>query len=266
MDELERIEVAAVLDFFAAATPEIAAGQDLAVLDLDGAVAFSWGALPTWRLFNRVVGLESDSRLPEAEAFFASRKCSFAISLTPESRLADALRRRGYEPTDGSMKFRRGVEPAPEASTSLRVDRIGTEGAEEFGAVLAKAFELGQPVGRWHATLPTRHGWACFGAFDDRVLVATAMAYFADNLGWLGAAGTMPAARGRGAQSALLAARIRAAAEAGVEVLAVETDIGIEGDAGVSHRNVLRAGFQPAYVQQWWVRPQGMSPEHQAPS
>ena len=164
------------------------------------------------------------------------------------------------------MKFRRGVQRAPEASTSLRVDRIGSEGAAEFGAMLAKAFGLDASVDRWHANLPTRHGWACFGAFDDRVLVATAIAYFEHKVGWLGGAGTMPAARGRGAQSALLAARIRAAAEAGVEVLAVETDVETEGEAGASHRNVLRAGFEPAYLQQWWVRPPGMSSEDQAPS
>lgn len=115
---------------------------------------------------------------------------------------------------------------------------------------------MGSPLDRWFAALCTRPGWACFGAFDSDRLVGTGASYVADRIGWLGAAGTLPEARGRGAQSAILAARIRAAGEASARVLATETVDRVDGEAGPSFRNVVRAGFEETYVQQWWVPPE----------
>jgi hypothetical protein len=46
VDDLERIELSAVLDFFAAAPPDVLRAFDLAVLDLGDAAAFSIGAHP----------------------------------------------------------------------------------------------------------------------------------------------------------------------------------------------------------------------------
>jgi hypothetical protein len=67
VDDLERIELSAVLDFFAAAPPDVARAFELAVLDLGDAAAFSIGAHPTMLLFNRVLGLEADAALPDIE-------------------------------------------------------------------------------------------------------------------------------------------------------------------------------------------------------
>jgi len=41
VDELERVELSAILDFFAAAPDDVADELDLAVLELDEAAAFS---------------------------------------------------------------------------------------------------------------------------------------------------------------------------------------------------------------------------------
>jgi hypothetical protein len=46
VDDLERIELSAVLDFFAATPPDVLRALDLAVLDLGDAAAFSIGAHP----------------------------------------------------------------------------------------------------------------------------------------------------------------------------------------------------------------------------
>jgi GNAT superfamily N-acetyltransferase len=54
---------------------------------------------------------------------------------------------------------------------------------------------------------------------------------------------TLPAARGRGAQTALLQARLRAAREAGCDLALVKTAPG-----SASQRNVQRAGFRLAYT------------------
>jgi GNAT superfamily N-acetyltransferase len=255
MDDLERIELSAVRDLFAAAPADVTEAFALAVLELDGATAFSIGALQNQLLFNRVLGLESDAPLPELESWFGSRECSFAISLRPGAELESVLAARGYRRGNTLMKFKRGIDPPPEDETSLRIERVGRGRAGAFGAVLAAVFDFGSPMDRWFAALCTRSGWLCFGAFDGDRLVATAATHVAGGLAWLGAAATLPEARRRGAQSALLAARIRAAAEAGARRLCVETGNRDAGELPSSFRNVVRAGFEEAYVQQWWLPP-----------
>jgi hypothetical protein len=256
VDDLERIELSAVLDFFAAAPLHVADAFDLAVLHLGGSAAFSIGAHPTMLLFNRVLGLDDDARLPDLEAWFGSRGCAFAISVRLGADIEGALVERGYRRRGNFMKFRRGVDEPPQSATSLRIMGIDPTHADEYGAVVATVFGMSSPMDQWFAALSTRPGWVCFGAFDSDRLVGTGASYVAGSLGWLGAAGTLPEARGRGAQSAILAARIRAAAEAGSQVLATETVDRVDGEAGASFRNVVGAGFEEAYVQQWWVPPE----------
>ncbi len=253
MDDLERIELSAVLDFFLAAPADVTYAFDLAVLDLDDAGAFSIGAHPKMLLFKRVLGLEEDAPLPEIERWFAGRGCTFAVSLRAGAELEGVLDDRGYRRANALMKFRRGVEPLPVRWSSLRIEQIGEERASDYGSVVAAVFGLASPMDRWFAALCTRAGWACFGAFDAARLIGTGAAHFAGTLGWLGAAGTLEDARGRGAQSALLATRIRAVGGAGARLLATETIDRADGMPGSSFRNVLRAGFEEAYVQQWWV-------------
>jgi hypothetical protein len=58
----------------------------------------------------------------------------------------------------------------------------------------------------------------------------------------------VPEHRRKGAQGALLAARIEAAAATGCEVVVTETGMPQEGEPGASYRNIVRAGFEPQYV------------------
>ena len=67
-------------------------------------------------------------------------------------------------------------------------------------------------------------------------------------VGWIGIGATVPEHRGKGGQSALLAARIQAAAEAGCEVVVTETGEPVDGQPNGSYRNIVRAGFEPQYV------------------
>ncbi len=257
MDDLERIELSAVLDFFAAAPSDVLRALDLAVLDLGDAAAFSIGAHPKMLLFNRVLGLEEgDAALPQIERWFASRGCTFALSLRTGADLEGVLDERGYRRGTAFMKFRRGIEQPSVRRSPLRTERIREERAGDYGTFVAALFGLGSPLDRWFAALCTRARWACFAAFDESRLIGTAAAHFADTLGWLGAAGTLEDARRRGAQAALLAARIHAAGDAGVRLLATETVDRVDGIPGPSFRNVLRAGFEEAYVQQWWLPPE----------
>ena len=86
---------------------------------------------------------------------------------------------------------------------------------------------------------------------DTAILDAT-LEVLAD-VGYLGMDGTLPEARGRGAQSALLATRIAAAADQGLQHLFIETGERGTGVPDKSYRNILRAGFQEVEITRHWV-------------
>lgn len=77
----------------------------------------------------------------------------------------------------------------------------------------------------------------------------------APRAGWLGLAATRPDRRSRGAQSVIFAARIERARELGCEAVVTETGVAGPDGPGPSYRNMLRAGFVPAYARPNWVRP-----------
>src|SRR5579859_489184 len=100
----------------------------------------------------------------------------------------------------------------------------------------------------WLARLPSLDGWHCFVAYDGEQPAAAGALYVVGKLAWLGIAATVPGFRRRGAQTALLAARIRRASELGCTLLVTETGEAVDGRPAGSYRNILRAGFEPRYL------------------
>lgn len=86
-------------------------------------------------------------------------------------------------------------------------------------------------------------GFHHFMAFDGGVPIATAVLYVLDDLGYLGAALTGEAFRGRGAQQALIARRIETAVALGCDILVSETLSILE----VSLGNLQKAGFRTIF-------------------
>ena len=69
-----------------------------------------------------------------------------------------------------------------------------------------------------------------------------------------GIGATLEPARGRGCQLALLRRRIVDAATAGCHTLFVETGERVPDRPAASYRNILRAGFEEAYLRPNWQR------------
>ena len=84
---------------------------------------------------------------------------------------------------------------------------------------------------------------------------AAAALHAQDGLGWLGFAATLPEFRHRGAQNALFAARFAKAVELSLELLVTETGELLPDRPSNSYRNILRNGFEEAYLRPNWVRP-----------
>jgi hypothetical protein len=232
------------------------AGQ--AQAEIGGALCTSFEATPGSALLNRALGLGLAARathvdLDEIEAFFADRGLAYGIPLTPHAQpaeLPDWLEARGLRRGCAWTKFALGPEPAPAVETDLRVEELGRDRADVFADVFVRAYGTPEVMRPLLARAPGSSGWRCFAAFDGETPAATGALFVTGKVGWLGVAGTLPEFRGRGAQGALLAARIEAGREAGCEALVTETGEPVDGKPGGSYRNLVRGGFEPVYVRQ----------------
>ena len=192
---------------------------------------------------NRIVGLYDLTRLDELVEIFEDRR--YWISLAPEAGLDEELLARGYVRDGAWQKFERGLEPL-DAATDLEIDEARS--ADDVSTFLQTAWGIRPGEAAWLAALAGRPEWHCFIAYDHDEPVAGAMLYASAGTGWVGVAATRVEYRGRGAQSALLAARIERGRELGLELLVTETGAPESGEPGPSYRNIARAGFAPAYV------------------
>jgi GNAT superfamily N-acetyltransferase len=251
--DLESPEEEGYLDAFRDAPPALAQQHGISHARLDGVTCTSVADLPRSRIFNHVFGLgrsapASDEQLARIADFYGQETYFVALARDAEpSDLAARLEARGFVADYAWTKFRRGVEPPAPVETDLRVEPIGPQHARDFGRIVAAGYEVPEFTGRWLAALFARPRWTCFLAFAGDEPAATGALFVCDGVGWLSFAATLPEFRRRGAQSALLAARIRAAAELGCSTVIGETGALEEGRPSNSYRNIVRAGFEPVY-------------------
>ncbi len=136
-------------------------------------------------------------------------------------------------------------------STPLRLEVVGPQQADDVVAVALEGFGAGLP--QWWPAPLGPPGWTQVVAYDRDEPVAVGGLHVAGRTGWVGAAATVPRARGRGAQAALLALRLRLAAEQGAERVCAKVEAG-----SASRRNLERAGFRTGHeVVPWSGRPRG---------
>jgi hypothetical protein len=251
---LERIERDVTLELFDAAPPDFARDFGLSHRRIADGV-WSVSRVLDHIMFCRVQGLgvqqpAKAAAVDEAIAAFDEAGVNnWIIQLAPGSdALAHLLAERGFEhhPRAWAKFVFEGLPPDPRTELALR--EIDRRHALDFGEVARSAFRMPPPTARWLAALVGRPGFRTFLAFDRDAPVACGSVYIAGNVSWLGFGATLPSHRGRGAQSAILAARIRASLDAGATMISTETGIPHAGEAGPSFKNIQRAGFRIAYA------------------
>jgi len=195
------------------------------------------------RVFNRVLDLGSTDALDDIAAFYAGEPwwVSDTRGLGPE------LEERGFVPDYGWMKFSRGVSPR-QARSELDVRLVGREAADDFARVVLDGYDLPDWTAPLAASLVGRAGWSCYVAYAGREPAGAGALFVHEGTGWLGYAATRARFRGRGAQSAILAARIEDARRQGCTTVVTETGEAQQGRPSSSYRNILRAGFREAGV------------------
>ena len=166
----------------------------------------------------------------------------------------------GIERGENIRKLATDIDTAVSASSGAKLDHgltvgpVAPDEAAEWAAVMPPAMGMPlQGMREMAAASVGRPGWHPFAVREGDAIVATATLRVHQEVGSLFAGCTLPAARGRGAQSALIAARIRAARDAGCRVLVVETFDEPEGTHNSSYHNLVRAGFTLRYSRPNWI-------------
>ena len=158
------------------------------------------------------------------------------------------------------MKFVRDPHPPRfKAPADVEVSEIGAEASEPFATIVATGFGLPVWAASVFAGLPGRRGWRCYVARVDGEIGACGAMMIEDEVAVFGPSATLEPARRRGCQLALLQRRIGDAIAAGCELLFVETGARAEGRPEASYRNILRAGFEEAYLCPNWRFPDSRS-------
>jgi GNAT superfamily N-acetyltransferase len=144
------------------------------------------------------------------------------------------------------------------AETDLSIARLSAEHAAEFVRIMSVGFGFEASrtaLAMFGGTQYFDGDWATYGAWDGGTLVAVARMLSVaetDSVALFGAA-TLPEGRNRGAQGALLDARIREARDRGLRYASAETWLETEESRNPSQHNMRRAGLTEVHVRPSWV-------------
>ncbi|HET9592486.1 MAG TPA: GNAT family N-acetyltransferase [Solirubrobacterales bacterium] len=217
--------------------------------------------LPQVPILNLVLGAPEASvaDLERALAWTGEHGVSPCVPVTPglrdSERAEEWLQAHGFEQGYAWMKFVRDAHPprfpAPE---EVEVVELTAADEEPFGTIAAVGFGMPVWAADFFAHLPGRDGWRCYVARVEGKAQACAAILIDGDVAEFGIAATLEEARGHGCQTALLHRRIRDAIEAGCRTLFVETGERVPDRPSASYRNILKAGFEEAYLRPNWRR------------
>jgi GNAT superfamily N-acetyltransferase len=219
-------------------------------------VVFDGVEAPTTQTFGLGMFEEvTEAASGEMEEFFKSRGTSTMHEVCPHAGVAvlEMLCGRGYVPMEVSNVLYRAVEtPGAAPGDGIRVRTVGAHEAELWGAVSARGWTHQNPelegfMRQMGALCVAREQSPCFLAELDGVPGAAGGLVLHEGVALFAGAATVPELRRRGLQGALLAERMRYAAEAGCDMAMMVTEAGSE-----SQRNAERKGFRVAYTRMKW--------------
>ncbi len=265
MDEFsligERIERAEIADMHAAASPTVKASLGLKLKEIGGALVSIARHEPSI-LLNRTIGLGVERPATQTDvaeivsAYAAAGTARYFVHLHPEAKPAELkgwLLQAGLVKYRGWMKFRRGPETPPISKTELEIRRVDAAHDVDFGTIAAPCFDLSDKVIPLLACLVGRADWHVYMSFANGQPAGTGALFIREGIAWLNWGATHRDYRGKGGQSAVLAARIQHAIDARCRILLTATGEAVEGDPQHSYKNITRAGFESAYLRENYV-------------
>jgi GNAT superfamily N-acetyltransferase len=262
--QLDRVDRRFWRDIWESVPAEVAAERGVEVRTFGPIQVTAVGALSQVGMLNLVLGAAEAPGHSDLEAAiaWAEERSNPYVSVTPDlpgtAATEDWLREQGFEPTYAWMKFVRDPHPPRfPAPDGVEVVEVTSPDQEPFGTIAALGFGMPAWGAELFAHLPGRNDWRCYVARVDGEACGCGAMVIAGGVAELGVGATLEEARGRGCQTALLRRRILDAAEAGCRTLLVETGERVADRPSASYRNILKAGFEEAYLRPNWQRPKG---------
>ncbi len=239
MSALERAALKALVE---ACPPETAAGLGLGWIEQNGAALAVAPALPASAItLNR--GYPGGDLANAVSAYAGVARYFLHVEqLPPEETLAAG----GLQPARAWQKFEHDLQTLPAVETDFDLRTATTDDGPALAEIICDGFDLGTAARPWIAHLPEAQGWTVCLACERGTPVAAGAVFVADDFGWLDFMSTRQAVRGRGAQTALLAYRLRLARELGCRAVFTCTGEAVPGDPQRSYANILKAGFRKA--------------------
>lgn len=175
----------------------------------------------------------------------------FLISWSPAAspaNLIDHFRGRGLTVKGQQAKLYRRAEPMALQDSTLSVSRVTSSEALLYGELVARGHGDPPELAGAHGATVGRPDWSHYLVYADGVPIAGGCLFHQKNIAWCGFAATLSEHRRRGAQSALLRQRVSDAAALGAEWVVCEAAPDTVERPSASYRNMVRAGFEVAYV------------------
>ncbi|HMN27755.1 MAG TPA: GNAT family N-acetyltransferase [Caldilineaceae bacterium] len=239
----------------ACAPPEFAAQYGLSQHEIGGATAFCIEKLPS-PVFNRVIGLglrqpATEAMIDALIAFYERAQTSFGISVSVAARPAQLpawLLARGFQCGDNWAKMIRNADPPTQIDATLRIERINESKAALYATFIRTGFQLPAWYGSLCERLIEQPNVYAYLAFMEDVPVGTGTLLVSDRVGTLYNGVTQPAYRRRGVQQALMVRRIQDGIGLGCRWFTTETIEDTPEKPNPSYHNMVRSGFQLAYL------------------
>ena len=231
--------------------------KDVAILDVN-----SFGALAVPPLdvlgFNRVLhfGIDNPVSAQDIDAiinFYRSNGVPrFFVNVSPMAAptdVKDILTDKGLRHYNNwaQLYYKLPKEVTP-IETDLEARSARESDKEIFAFIINSAFEWSGTAGQLIAASIGLENWIHFIIYDGDEPISAAALYAAGEIGSLVIGGTLEKHRGKGAQKVLINYRARRAIEAGCRYLATETAEDKPEKPSPSYRNMLKSGFQLAYI------------------
>jgi hypothetical protein len=263
---LETCELVAWEDLFRAAPADLAEEAGITFRESEHGLIGCVSSADVLAL-NRVLGLGVRCDAPADAALnliaeYDSRAISrFFVPVSPAAgprSLSSDLLRYGLKPYNNWIRMARETSEAPHVESTLEIREIGPDHATAFGELVCRNFGWPGLLAGWIASTVGRPNWQHYAAFDGNALVATAAMFKRGRCMWFDLATTDEKHRGKGAQSGLLAVRLRDARLAGCDLATMETAEPKEGVSAPSFRNAVRLGFEPVYARPNYIWERGL--------
>ncbi len=223
-----------------------------------GAALYCGDGSPLTQVGRLAVGAKAhEKELDTVEEFYSGRTSRWEYVVTPFSDpdLVAMVVRRGWTAVQyENVLFRSlgGALPAPPA-TDVEVSVVGLHDRDTWAEVSTTAFfgdDVPAAMANLGPVISATEGAVGFLARIDGLPAAAATLLVLGDIVYLGGAATLPAFRNRGAQSALLAARLAYARSRGCDLAVCESV-----PESQSQRNQERAGFHVAFTKMVMTRP-----------